>query len=161
MSGTENSALLSAIPWAVAAVGWGFTHVFSEARERRKEVRAQLDKAQERLLSLEKLAREFHAANTYDADKAAEIRLGVQILERKFHRISCLHVDSLVAYIIALRRAITLTNFDSSEFATQSPTSDILADISSTVLNLDDALEMQYIDAYPPSFPYFRFRRKK
>lgn len=152
-----------AIPWLVAAVGWGFTHVFSEARERRKEVRSQLDKGIEQLLALEKAARDFHMKSEYDPVKAHELTAGIDTFERKLYRISCLKLDALTSRLIALRRAITLTNFDRTGFTAQTAESDVLGSIADASASLEDALEAHYGYRYPNNFPYFRWpeRRKK
>ena len=157
MSAGEANGVSQALPWIVAIIGWGFTHLFSEARERRKEVRAQLDKAIEIVLTIEKSGRAFHIAPSFDASKAAELRLAIDILERKFHRISCLEVDQLNTQLIAFRRSITLRNFEASEFTSQPAESEIFADISGSAFGLEDALECQYLSRYPRTFPYFKF----
>lgn len=75
--------MLGAIPWIIAVLGWVFTHMLAEARERRKEVRGRLDKAIDQLLAIEASGRSFHLGTAFDPVKAMELRLGIDILERK------------------------------------------------------------------------------
>lgn len=152
------SPTLDAIAWVVAVVGWASTHLFAEARERRKEVRSQLDKLQDYLLSLEKSGRDFHSAPAFDVAKSMDLTTAVHNLERKFERIGILKIDNLIAYNIAFKRAITMKNFEQARFEQQTETSEILAEISGSAHDLEDALEMQYKARYPNSFPYFRLR---
>lgn len=149
-----------AVPWVVAVAGWGFTHIFSEARERRKEVRSQLDKCIEHLLALEKAAREFHMKAEYDPIKGYDLTTALNTFERRLYRISCLSTDSLTSRLIALRRSITLSNFDLSDFKTQDSSSEILGMIAEAAASMEDAVEAQYRARYPNNFPYFRWHKK-
>lgn len=150
----------ASIPWIVAAfvaaIGWASTHLLSEARERRKEVRAQIDKLFDQLYKLEQDARSFHCSKEYDAAKAGDIDSKIQILERSMNRVPIFTIDDLVPPIIRLRRSITLQNFDMSEFVTQTQYSDILQDIFTASQDVEDEMERQYRKRYTASFPYFR-----
>jgi hypothetical protein len=150
----------ASIPWIVAALvaalGWGFTHLLSEARERRKEVRVQIDKLFEQLYKIEQDSRAFHCATAFDAAKAGDIDSKIQILERSMNRVPIFLIDNLIPYIIRLRRAVTLKNFSLSEFVTQNQYSDILQDIFSASQEIEDELERQYAARYSSKFPYFR-----
>lgn len=149
----------ASIPWIVAAIvaaiGWTLTHLLSEARERRKEVRAQIDKLFEQLYKIEQDARSFHCAPSYDPAKAGDIDSKIQILERSMNRVQIFAIDDLVPYIIRLRRSITLKNFDLSAFVPQTQYSDILQDVFSASQDIEDELERQYRKRYPSKFPYF------
>ena len=101
-----------AIPWIVAAIGWGATHLLSEARERRKEVRAQLDVILERLSQIEGDARIFHTGLQFDHGKAASIIYEIGRIERFLSRIDQIDIQNLVPVIIRHRQAITYKNFD-------------------------------------------------
>ena len=134
----------------------GLYACFSEARERRKEVRAQLDRAQEYLLSIESASRAFHTAESYGETKAMDLQACIDVFERKLRRITCVEVDCMTEQIVSFRRAITLNNFGKSEFNTQGAQSEILGAISDAVFGIEDALESQYAARYPNKFPYFR-----
>lgn len=149
------------IPWVIAVIGWGATHVFSEARERRKDNKAQIDKTLERLASIEKDALSFHSHTDYDALKARNISASLDRLERSIDRNPVLSIDAFVPKIVHLRRAITLRNFDKSEFTQQDPYSELLAEICSEVADMEDEIDRQYNRAYPSTFPYFKLKRLK
>lgn len=160
MAGFIDS-LGSSVPWIVAIVGWGFTHVFSEARERRKEARAQLDKLYEQLYVIEKLAQDFHCAEKFAEAKASELLAKFQVFERTISRLPILNIDNLVGHIVSLRRAVTLSNFDRSSFVQQPYECDIAQDIFSASQNMEDALEGQYQSRYPSKMPFFRLGHLK
>lgn len=151
-----SNSLLEAIPWLVAIAGWGFTHVFSEARERRKEVRSQLDKSYEQLQKLEQESRSFHCAGSFDEAKSLELTSKVAVLERVLLRISIVDAEFLNPLIVALRRSITLDNFEKSSFEQQTAASHILAEISHCSQELEGCLEQLYGQRYPNKFPYFK-----
>lgn len=157
MPGTAFS-FVDGIPWAIAVVGWGFTHLFSEARERRKEVRSQLDKAFEQLQKLEQDSRAFHCAAVFDVAKSTDLTSRIFMFERMIQRIKIVEMTSMDPYIIALRRGVTLQNFSKTTFVPQDASSSILLEISGAVQDLEDALEFRYSQRYPNRFPYFVFR---
>lgn len=144
-----------AIPWSIAAIGWGATHLFSEARERRKEVRAQLDKVLERLAKLEEAARDFHTADSFDQKKSLAIISDIARIERVLTRLTAIDINNLVQVIIHHRRAITFRNFDKSSFEKQDASSERISDINAATQDFEDEIEAQYRIAYPPKFPYF------
>lgn len=151
---------LASIPWIIAAIGWAFTHFLSEARERRKEVRSQIDKLYEQLYKIEQDARVFHCSPAFDAAKAGDVLSKIQIFERSMNRVPVFIIDNFTGPIIRLRRAITLKNFDLSDFVQQSQPSDILQDVFSASQDIEDEMEAQYRSNYHPNFPYFRFNVK-
>jgi len=143
------------IALAAVVVGWFATHLFSEARERRKEVRSQLDKLLDKLFSLEKDAVEFHSCATFDSSKTGGLLGQVDRIERILGRLPIVRLDDVVGPIIHHRRAITLRNFEASTFKPQSAGSDLLNEIASATRDLEDILEERYASEYPGSFPYF------
>jgi hypothetical protein len=150
------------IPWVIAVAGWGVTHIFSEGRERRKEARSQIDKLNESLSSLSDQAHRFHTSTEHDGATALDLQYRLRLLERQANRIVCVDSDQLSPAIIRLRRAITLRNFDKTEFQKQEWHSDILASINVATEGIEEEIERQYRFAYPATFPYIRiFTRKK
>jgi hypothetical protein len=147
-------------PWILAGFGWFATHLFSEARERRKEVRAGLDKLAQRVSEMESLGFEFHTSTSHNTLAARTIVTQIDRFERTLERSSVLNIDALVPHIIRFRRAMTLQNFDSSNFRTLEAGDPILQDISNAAADLEDEIEFQYRQAYPAKFPYFRFGKR-
>lgn len=142
------------IPWAIAVGGWLATHVFSEGRERRKEVRAQIDKIHVYLSTFEIAARSFHAATSYDAKITSDLRAKINVLERLLMRVPPLSMDDLHPYTIAIRRSATLQNFEPSTFISHDYDTELAQGITSAVQEMEDELERQYIRRYPNRFPY-------
>lgn len=137
-------------------IGWAATHLLSEARERRKEVRARLDRVFQTLHELRVAAEHFHCAETFDRLQAQRLRTDIHSFQRMMTRIAILNVDDLAPFILGVRRGITLKNFEPSNFVHQGPDSEILRDIVDAIAELEDELESQYTLAYPNQFPYFR-----
>ncbi|MET2526929.1 hypothetical protein [Ralstonia pseudosolanacearum] len=143
----------------LVVIGWAATHLLSEARERRKEVRARLDSVFGALQELHASAERFHCAEAFDRLQAQRLRTEIHSFQRKLERIAILNIDDLAPFILGVRRGITLRNFEPSNFVHQGPDSDILRDIVDATAELEDELERQYTRAYPPQFPYFRISR--
>lgn len=152
MSRTE---LLTSLPWVVAAVGLIATHLLSEARERRKEIRAQLDRLVERLTALEDRGIKFHAATTFEAAAARALETDIASIERRATRLLASAVVSFEEEVIAHRQSLTLENFAQSTFAPQEPGSAILHEITIATAEYEEALEAAYRAQYPSSFPYY------
>ena len=157
MKWVQEIPWLQAIPWIIVVLGWFATHAFSEARERRKDVKAQLEKLNVRFLSVEESAISFHTKAEFDSAQARDIATQLDRTERAIGRIQILSARDLQLYIIALRRSITLENFDSSEFKQQAPSSELLQEITHATFEIEDEIERQYQQHYPATFPYFRW----
>lgn len=134
------------------AIGWIVVHKLSEQRERRKEVRALLDKLMERLKVLEKDVICFHTHPTFDYSKSREITSEMDRIETKVTRIPYFNQDDLVPTLIAYRQSITSKNFDKSSFQTLAQDSELIENIREQSLDFEDALEVQYAIAYPIKF---------
>lgn len=147
-------------PWVVislliAITGWFATHLLNEARERRKEKRALLDKTVEKLWKIGYAARDFHCATTYSDTEAQDIIYKLQRLYAAVRRHFSLSPTIYTQSTIDLRQAITLKNYDKSTFSTQAINSAIPDEIIAATAALEDALEDSYSLDYPHKFPYF------
>lgn len=152
----NRTELLASLPWIVAAVGLVVTHLLSEARERRKELRAQFEKLAERLAALEVRGARFHGAASFDALEARAIEVEIASIERRAVRLAEAASVSLGDAAIAHRQSLTLRNFEVSSFTPQQPNSDILAEIEAATASYEEALEDVYREQYPSQFPYYR-----
>lgn len=143
-------------------IGWLATHLFSEARERRKEARAQLDKLIDRIAKFENDSASFHTAQIFDAAKNGALLSDFDRIQRVLHRMPLVpNIDQLSGLLIGLRRAVTLKNFDASTFSSESPGSDLLVGIVQAGRDLEDRLEGFYLSRYPSGFPYFDWRNSR
>lgn len=148
---------IHAIPWLIAILGWFAGHAFSEARERRKEIKGMIERIQERLAANEKLAIEFHTCANFDEAKSRQITANIDRIDRAISRIPILNGKKLEPFIISHRQSITLNNFDLSEFKQQILASALIQEITNSVLELEDEIERQYQERYPSNFPYFKW----
>lgn len=148
---------VNSIPWLIAICGWFVAHAFSEARERRKDIKAQIEKLHDRLSVIEKSAISFHTQATFDSGLARELTSQLDRVERAINRVQILSVAPLFPSIIAHRRSVTLRNFDASEFVQQEPNSELIHEITNTTFEIEDEIDRQYQYRYPSSFPYFRW----
>ncbi|NPT44322.1 hypothetical protein GNZ12_24030 [Paraburkholderia sp. 1N] len=135
-------------------MGWAATHFFSEARERRKEVRAALDKILVSLEELRKKAFAFHESAAFSEHEAQELQTAIYRLNRLFARVPILDPVEVAPFVKALRQSITLLNFSKSTFVAQVAGSEVLENISDACSNLEDEFDRQYAMHYPHGFPY-------
>lgn len=145
----------------VAIIGWFATHLLHEARERRKETRAQLNASQQLLWELAKQAKLFHRKESFCEIESFDLLSDIQRVFRSLRRLQALPSDAYKETTINLRQAITLQNFDKSGFSRQQPSSTLLAEIDGAAQDLDDALEDAYVSLYPSRFPYFKIGNRK
>ena len=148
--------LFELIGLGVVVAGWAATHFLSEARERRKETRGQIEKFIDRLQALEIVVRDFHTAEAFSSSKTLALIADLDRIERSLSRIGILDIDGFTPAIIFLRRSVTLKNFDASSFKTQTQDSEILEDVGTSCQDVEDEIERQYRYRYPSAFPYFR-----
>jgi len=147
--------LIEVIAAVLVVVGWAATHLFSEARERRKEERAKIDKYIDSLILIVKDAHRFHTSSEFSEEDRLALQNAIERLDRRLSRIRIIPPQTLSSEQIALRRAITLYNFDPSKFQQQRHDSRILQRINDASMDLEEAIEAQYSKAYPAGFPYF------
>jgi hypothetical protein len=150
------SDTLGLVTLVLVVLGWGATHVLSEARERRKDDRKRIDTSLELLDKAQTDAVNFHTSASFDSALSFSLIARLSKLERGLARLPLSNQDALNAYIIRHRRAITLENFDASSFKQLSPTDILLSDINSSTADLENEIEQQYVIRYPSKFPYFR-----
>ncbi len=136
-------------------VGWVVVHFLGEARERRKEVRAELDEIFTKLREIEAAACSLHCAETYSGVDGRHVLVSLESAERRILRLRLYDDSEFSRAIVSLRQAISLKNFSTSEFIKQDGDSPILADIAWTTEELIDALDSGYRTRYPERFPYY------
>jgi hypothetical protein len=153
---TSSAGGLSVAGFAVivAIIGWAATHLFSEARERRKEVRSNLDKAFALIDDLRKDAGTFHQSETFGESAAQDLQTRIYRLQRFLTRVPILDSMDVSEKIKGVRKAVTLRNFDRSTFLQQQAGSDVLEEIADACAGLEDELDLQYGYHYPHHFPY-------
>nr|VFK23263.1 MAG: hypothetical protein BECKLFY1418C_GA0070996_11382 [Candidatus Kentron sp. LFY] len=148
--------------WIVIVVGWIVVNQQNNARETRKELRARIDLVQTWTFELVDLATGYHTGESGIADKYSnryQERVIKSRLDRVTRTISSLRKSTLgkspynsphEAY--HFRQAVTLHNFDTSEYKAQPPDSELLDDIAMTAQSLMDSLEEAYSKRYHPAW---------
>lgn len=147
----------SSVAWVaafIAIVGWAATHFFSEARERRKEVRAALDKILVSLEDLRKNAMSFHGSASFSEENAQDLQTAIYRLNRLLARVPILNAAEVAPFVKELRQSMTLHNFSKSTFVAQVAGSELLENISDRCSGLEDEFDRQYALHYPHGFPY-------
>lgn len=156
----DMATAAAVIALLLVIVGWFATHVFSEMRERRKEMRGQIDKLIVNLHKIEADTRSFHSAPAFDSVKANDLRVSLDRFERTASRMAVFNQDELARHYRLIRQGATLQNFEPSTFTPQPLDAALLMDFSDISWDIEDAMETQYAEQYPDSFPYFRFRKR-
>jgi hypothetical protein len=145
-----------ALPWLVAAIAVFVTHLLSESRERRKELRFQLDKLIERLLALEERGMQFHISEKFNEAEARWIETEISSLERLLQRLLGRFPQTLAEALTFHKRAFTLSNFTKDVHKQQAPGAALVVALTDATVEYEEQIEAVYVEMYPRSFPYFR-----
>ena len=143
------------ITWLLVIAGWVVVHFLGEARERRKEVRSELDEIFAELREIEAAACSLHCAEEFSGVDGRQVLVSLESVERRILRLRLFDDLEFSRAIVSLRQAISLKNFGSSEFIKQDGDSPILDEISWATEELIDALDSGYRTRYPERFPYY------
>jgi hypothetical protein len=129
--------------------GWAIVNYQNNKRETRKEIRASLLDLYTHLDAIEDAAIDYHTTDGSPA-KARRIRRDIQQIAPRIlmARRGQMKIDYKRA-VFELRRAITLENFDTENYAPRPSDDPLLDEISRTKTNLIFALEGAYGRAYP------------
>lgn len=139
-------------------MGWLANHWLSEIRDRRKEVRGQLDALLESLDELRDDALQFHMGKEYDQPKADSVLMALRKIEGAALRAAIVEETTVAVGVKKIRQAITLENFEVAVFATQNYSDQIITKIQLAVEDFSGAFEAAYSRKYPNRFPYYSRR---
>jgi hypothetical protein len=135
------------ITWTLVICGWLVVNRQHNERETRKEIRSRLDSLDKYLRGVEETAIEFHTAG-YDVEKARRIVAETNQLWGIANRLNLVHGDRLRLLITRVRQAMTLHNFDESDYQALAMDAEQIAEIGEAVEKLLDALESAYGKRY-------------
>ena len=135
---------------AIITVGWFVLYQQQKRLIQRKDVWETVNRVLEKLPILETLALEFHTQPSYSSLVAAQITHCLTQVTTAAGIVSfALGKPSLTKSIqIQLRRAITLNNFDKSNFRQLDDSEEQLSEISMAVLSLTRVIQKAYWDRY-------------
>jgi len=137
-----------AITWVLICLGWMVVNIQHNRRETRKEVRAALLELYKHLDGIEEAAFTYH---TEDGDVAVGRRIKRDLLQIAPRIVMARRGGAAYAYakpLGAFRRAITIENFDTAQFAAKSPNAPIFDDITAAKRDLIVALESGYLHTF-------------
>ncbi len=140
-------------PVIVTIFGWWLVSRQNDRRERRKEVRELVGKAEQRVDMALGLATEFYALSGKDprcAELAAKIRYNLGTLDPLRQRLDAngLKCEAL-SEIIALKQSLTGGEFESLGREKLPQNSHLLVDAAATGFALIDKFEQAYLQAFP------------
>ena len=128
------------IPWFLVVIGWIIVDVQQRIRDRKARAENIVGLVKEDLRKLEKLSIAYHLCDSPTPDQSIEIKSLLRCVFFEINNKSLL-LSHDQGRLVALRRAVTLKNFDTSDPQPQSTSSDLIQDIGASVENLEEALE--------------------
>lgn len=129
------------VTWVLVFVGWFVIHKATLSRERRKEKREASRQFCIELRAAERLAIDFHTAQSHDDRKATDLRQDVDRLILQLQRAPLAELEIPLQRMIQLRRSITRQNADPSDFAAQATNSNLVRDIRNATTDLIEDIE--------------------
>lgn len=132
--------IFQVITWSIVVCGWFIVNQQNNHRELRKEIRSNIESLKERLEELERIAISFHCSE-FDVSKSTDIVREIQRINEIINRQNLLSEEELSDIIKALRRSITLKNFDKSSHKLLAEDDYVLASICRAVNEMIDSIE--------------------
>jgi len=138
------------VTWLLVITGWGLVNRQNNIREKRKELRALLDKIQSFLDELEDQAIKYHTS-----EQSAELAFHLKrSLNKKFQnklsilKLRNLDIEKCYPHLKQFRKAVTLENFDTADFKPRSISDDLIKNIWLSKENLSQELEKSFAKKY-------------
>jgi hypothetical protein len=150
MQGVSDPGWTQIVTWVLVFAGWWIINHQTNLREKRKEIRSIIDNLQTLLEQIETQAIEYHTSNT-PTDLAFHLKRSLsQRLQQHLSilKLRGLDVSTCYSFLKQLRRAVTLSNFDSSTFERQSISSPLIKDIWLSKDRLSHELERCFAKHY-------------
>ncbi len=154
---TQDAIWPTILGWFIIVIGWLANHFLSEVRDRRKEVRNQIDELIQSLDKFREDAIKFHSAEIFDEQSASNLKFSLRKIEGAALRMSMLEERDIGILVKRIRQAATLKNFEPSDFQPQKYSSGIMSSVQLEVEEFIASIEGCYSRKYPNRFPYYRF----
>ena len=152
---SSGDSWLTLVGWGIVVTGWLANHWLSEIRDRRKEVRGQLDAVLNAIETLRGEAIDFHLNEQYQRPEADALRMAIRKIEGANLRLNLIEERSVAVHVKRIRQSITLKNFEPSDFKAQPYSGEIITEIQLEIEDLAATLESAYSRKYPNHFPYY------
>jgi hypothetical protein len=137
--------------WVLIIAGWLIVNHQNNIREKRKEIRVTLDKMQFFLDEVEIQAIQYHT-NQASSDLAFQLKrsLNQKLRDRlEILKIRNLDVKKCYPLLIKFRQAVTLENFDTSNYKAQNLNDDLIKNILLAKDRLSQEFEKSFAKRYP------------
>lgn len=124
------------VTWVLIFLGWAAVHKATLIRDRRKEKREISMQMCKDISELQSAAIDFHTAPHFDARKSTDLAQQVERIIIRLQKLPLSELDIPLTRLITLRRKITKSNIDLSDFQSQTVGSPIIFDIRNAVTDL-------------------------
>lgn len=131
MRGKNNMGWSQIVTWVLVMAGWWLVNRQNNIRENRKEIRTLIDKIQLSLDEIESQAIQYHT-NEQSSEMAFQLKRSLnQKLRNKLDvlKLRKLDIDKCHSSLKQFRQAVTLENFDTSNFKPQHISDDLIKKI--------------------------------
>ncbi len=138
------------VTWLLVISGWWLVNRQNNIREKRKEIRSILDKIQSLLDEIEIQAVQYHTSQE-SSDLAFQLKRGLnQKLRNRLDILKLRNLDVKKCYPLLkqFRQAVTLINFDTSNFKPQNLSDDLIKNIWLAKDKLSQELEQIFSSHY-------------
>ena len=138
------------VPWVIVIAGWWLVNRQNNIREKRKEIRTIIDKVQSLLDEVESQAIQYHT-NQESSDLAFQLKRSLnQKLRNRLDilKLRSLDVEKCYPLLKQFRQAVTLENFDTSNFKPQNISDDLIKNVWVAKDKLSHELEKSFASKY-------------
>lgn len=139
------------LTWLLIIAGWVIVNHQNNIREKRKEIRVTLDKIQIFLDEIENQAIQYHTVEaSNDLSFQLKRNLNQKLRDKlKILKTRNLDVKTCNSHLTKFRQAVTLDNFDTSNYKTQTLNDDLIKNILLTKDRLSQEFEQSFAKRYP------------
>lgn len=124
------------ITWLLVLTGWIVVHIATLNRDRRKEKREISMQICMDIAELQSAAIDFHTASHFNARKSTDVAQQVERIILRLQKLPLSELNIPLARMITLRRKITKSNIDPTDFKSQPDESQIIFDIRNATADL-------------------------
>lgn len=142
------SHISQAITWLLVIIGWYIVDGRQNARETRKELKAELDSLITAIECIVDSATTFHTASQQDKSASSNIKYRLRVVSNGISLLKARGVNIKSEFLVKFRQACTLNNFDTNRFRQQPPNSMLIHNIQSTGQDLIFSLQRTFISKY-------------
>lgn len=136
------------ITFVTIVIGWVVVHLLSSNREMKKDKRSLIESVRSTILDLEKKGVSYHTSSITDIEQVEEDI--ISCLDMVSSRVSHIEESFSSEEIMALRKSITLTNFQTSKKTRTEykPNSEFVLEIRAATKDLCDKLDAKFYSLY-------------